>query len=391
MISRLGWFALFASLTAACTATPVFYAGGGSRWTLPLVTPLDDAEPMIPALINDKGPYVFVVDPDAFESVIDQGVAESLDLYLHPRYEYLNDQSYHRQPRRTYEVLSFASGDLHIVHVGMRGAPAGSLTYRGRRVDGILAGNLIPAPIVIDVDRDRGVLQLDLTDKDRKPPAAAEVDGTMHFGHLFVHVNVADRRLKFVAALGQGASSLWPALLGGLVPTPTRTVDTVDDLGTHVLATGGGVAPELRIDGLVAENVPFTLFHDERVRADDFDGVLGEDLFARWHVVFDRDAGKLWISPRATDLGAGAATRIARWPALAACAAAGCARIEGNQLHRDPAAGAAAYGLLLAASDGRRLQLDVVPETMTLPDGVWQVVDAAPSELLIRPTVQAMR
>ena len=73
--------ALLLGVLAACTvgAPPGF--SSGESWAFPLVGPLEDGALLVPVKVNGKGPFLFLIDPDAPFTSIDEGVAKELDLY----------------------------------------------------------------------------------------------------------------------------------------------------------------------------------------------------------------------------------------------------------------------------------------------------------------------
>ena len=82
---RRAFAPLFIALfTAACgSSTPVWYEAkpGTKTWTLPLVNPLDNAELIVPVFLNERGPFKFILDPEAPATIVDRGVAERVGLF----------------------------------------------------------------------------------------------------------------------------------------------------------------------------------------------------------------------------------------------------------------------------------------------------------------------
>ena len=66
------WLAAALAL-ASCTPTRRAPSGfsPGDSWTIPLVGPLEDGLLLVPAWIDDKGPFLFALDPDANVSIVD--------------------------------------------------------------------------------------------------------------------------------------------------------------------------------------------------------------------------------------------------------------------------------------------------------------------------------
>jgi len=69
-----------AVLLAGCASSGTSGFSKGDHWTFPLVGPLEDGLLITPATVKGKGPYLFLIDPDANLSVIDQQVVDEAEL-----------------------------------------------------------------------------------------------------------------------------------------------------------------------------------------------------------------------------------------------------------------------------------------------------------------------
>jgi hypothetical protein len=378
----------FVALAACVVGGPVSYSSG-VRWTLPMVAPLEDREVAVLATLDGHGPYLFLVDPDSEITVVDQGVAESLGLYW-SGYARVLTQEDHTVPRRVYELQSWRSGDLEIRNSVATSVPAGSLSFRGQPVAGILG--MVSPIIVIDVDRDRGVVKLAVAGNEAVPPGSTAVDGHVRFNHLIVPVEVADstrRELALQVSLGVATSALWPDLLDDLPPSGARPALLVDAAGTRRAPDADVAAPLVALScDLRASWVRFVDLVEPTTRRIRHDGQLGENVLARWHVTMDRNRGRLWVAPRDADLGAHLTDRLARWGGrFARCAASGCVRMslgrDGLDLARDPDAGAGGFEVVLEpiGAEGKplvRVGFGDGIDRRRIAAGLYRVVDVAP-------------
>src|SRR5579872_2309554 len=68
------------ALTAGCAmgAPPGF--SPGQQWTMPLVDPLSDGRLLVPVMVHGHGPYLFVLDRDQGETVVDPEVVNAVGL-----------------------------------------------------------------------------------------------------------------------------------------------------------------------------------------------------------------------------------------------------------------------------------------------------------------------
>src|SRR3954469_21659860 len=105
MSVRIPALALIGALAGACTvgAPPGF--SSGDSWAFPLVGPLEDGALLVPVTVNGKGPFLFMIDPDAPLTSIDEGLAVGLDLYGGATAR-LADETDTMRPVKTAEVQS---------------------------------------------------------------------------------------------------------------------------------------------------------------------------------------------------------------------------------------------------------------------------------------------
>lgn len=336
--------ALGLAATAACGASPPLGYQSGVRWTMPLVAPLDGAELMVPVTIHNKGPFLFVLSPDQVVSLIDRDVAQSLDLYT-PADSWIGvrDETDHFVQRRPYEVLDMRSGELHLRNIRMYSAHSGSIKVRGVPVAGVIGADLLTRTIVIDVDRDRGQVQLVLTGHQAAPTRSTRIAGRLHrregpLRKVVVPVSVDRERhsskLELAVDLASETTQVWSK---HIPPQSTPVRVGAQHIGDLKMQT----------------------FNDRRFNPKDIDGVLGQDVLSQYRVMLDQDKRILWLAPRESDLIASAAARIGRWgDVFSRCRALGCVTVRfdpimGGQhrihVERDPAAPGIPFDVVLQA------------------------------------------
>src|SRR5687768_16179665 len=76
---RSAVLALLCALCLACGVRPRHIVAG-TRWTVPLIAPLENVELIVPVTINGKGPYPFLFAPGGARSMIDRDLAHELKL-----------------------------------------------------------------------------------------------------------------------------------------------------------------------------------------------------------------------------------------------------------------------------------------------------------------------
>ena len=368
----LRWLAVagLAGMCSCAAAPPLWYdTGDAVSWEIPLVAPLDGAPLIVPATIHGKGPYLFALEPDQPVSIIDRGVAQRLQLFSRNdswiRLRTRDDQYVRRRP---YEVLDFKAGELSVRNVLMYSARAGTLRFRDVPLAGVLGADLLSRTIVIDVDRDRGVVRLTLTGHQLNPARAHRVAGRVHRSGIpvrkvVVPVTIENARGKsdfeLAVDLGAQSTSIWTKHL----PDQRARLDV------------GGA----RVDG-----VALAPFADRRVEQDDIDGLLGQDVLARYRVVVDQDKRVLWLGPRSPDLVAQTADRLSRWgDAFARCRRVGCVEITRDRtgalmVTRDQDAPNQPFEVVLQPLDGQGRPLAGLVRTridQPGPGGVGQIVN----------------
>ena len=324
---------LVALASASCAVgTPPGFSAGDS-WSVPLVGALEGGPLIVPVTIHDRGPYLFMIDPDSPMSQVDQAVATELDLITSdgPRFVGERDES---QPTRLAEVLRIKIGTLTVTSRSFMLMRVGAFDRGGRAIRGVLGRDILADSLVFGFDRERGLAHV-TTPKAFHPPANAIV--------VSYSTNVADESASELAAvhrrlatatinghdvtmhldLGDDVSQLDRARWGvvGLTEVPLAH-ELVDETATARKVDRGGVATQVDLGTIRRDDVLFVPYRDRRWRDGAIAGTLGLDFFdghsvwANWH------AGTLHLVPR--DGADHVAERLGRWGAMPGCAAPAC-------------------------------------------------------------------
>ena len=205
--------------------------------------------------------------------------------------------------------------------------------------------------------------------------------------------------------LASKTSALWPRVLARLGLTADSSGEVVvDSFGNQVAAGGSVRARVIEVDGVALEDVRFLAFEpNPYLKTITYDGILGQNVLARFRTIVDLDSWTLWLAPRANDLASTTPARLRRWGGrFAACENAGCVKLavsdSGERLWVRPesAAGPGPYALYLEAVDESgvttaaplvRVEVAAKPVAVTLDPRyrgaqAFRVVDATPFGVL---------
>ena len=322
-------------LLVGCTvgAPPGFSAG--DSWTVPLVGPLEDGLLLVPALVNGKGPYVFMVDPDAHVSIVDQEVVNQTGARTGEG-PHLLDETDTQQARYYAEILSWQLGSLTVQ--GPKPAqivPAGSFDAGGRRIHGVIGKDIIADSLVFKFDRDAGVITL-TTLKAAKP-----VGTPVSYSLLRSRITNADviplsrklvkaevngvpfaMHLDFGASASQLRARSWPK--AKLTPTEGALV-LVDEVGMPRDVKQESFADTVSLAGMTSTHVGVVPYDDKRWPDQDLEGTLGLSFFRPYTVTANWDSKTIYLQPRAE---VDVKTRIGRWQSktLSGCENLACVK-----------------------------------------------------------------
>ncbi|HEX4449533.1 MAG TPA: aspartyl protease family protein [Kofleriaceae bacterium] len=355
------WLAIaIAGVGTSCAigAPPGF--SDGTRWTFPLIDPLDDGLLVTPVYVKGQGPFLFAIDPDANVTVIDERVAIAAHLMIDRGYSTrLWGEDGERRIRFNAELRDLQVGNLYVETRRAVVVPHETLSASGRPIMGVLGRNVIADSLVFGFDRDRGVawlqvastftppagattlsysptstytpmaspLPLNNFDEPDEPntPSRSAYDGragvTDNKAELpFVHARIDGRDNVLSVQLGSAITRLRSAAAAG----PAKTAIEYDATGARrTLGVTGTVRAE--VAGAVNDHVAVARYVDRTElpsNARFFDGTLGLDFFAPFDVVADWPRHAYYLVPR--DSSPQLALRLGRWSSLARCAHPGC-------------------------------------------------------------------
>jgi hypothetical protein len=356
------------SLAAGCPAAgPPSGFSKGDHWTFPLVGPLEDGRLIAPATVHGKGPYLFVIDPDANVSAIDKQVADEAGLTT-SHGPTLLDEAGTEQMRAYAELIDFQLGTLTIDRRQVMLVPPDFYDTDARRVNGVIGRDVLADTLVFGFDRDQGIAMLTTPQTFTPPPDAiaityetVQVDPVLMAtvqGHTSgmessnsddaSRIGVVTRSngpgidptpvVRRVAAaqiggvqvamhldLGGPVSELREPLWSKVKAVPTDVKQRlVDEVATLREITRGAAASDVTLGAAKTPRITLVPYVDKRFAVAKVDGALGLDFFAPYAVYASWAARTYFLKPRG-DAAATAAARIGRWgAALPACPHPGC-------------------------------------------------------------------
>ncbi|HEY1546194.1 MAG TPA: aspartyl protease family protein [Kofleriaceae bacterium] len=348
MLNRWSSLAIALALGACSVGAPPGFSPG-TQWTFPLVDPLDNGRLVTAVTIEGKGPYLFVIDPEATTSIIDERVVIDAGLLIDRGYATrLRGDDGVLRPRFNAQLLDVRIGNLAVEMRRALVVPHETLAGLGRDIRGVLGRKFIEDSLVFGFDRDRGIAWLQTVGAFRPNPGATRIgfdlvraaddnrfgaDGVDHTRsdnrtpEVTTSATVDGKRLRLDVTFGAVASALRPDLVKAIgAADPDAATTEVDASGAlhrvPLSPTPVSIAlgPVTNDHALLGEYVN----RDEMVSSARFvDGTLGLDFFAPYSVAADWDARAIYLTPRG-DTAAQRATRLARWPDIARCANPGC-------------------------------------------------------------------
>lgn len=350
MGSRRGRYAALAAVVVGSASAPLLLGScalgappgfsEGDRWVVPLIGPLEDGLLLVPALVNDKGPYVFAIDPDAHVSIIDRQVVDEAKPRTGEGPKML-DETDTQQIRFYGEILSWQIGTLTVQ--GPKPAQIvakGTFDADGRRIHGVLGRDIIADSLVFAFDRDAGVMTLS-TQKAFAPPPGSTTLKYSKLGSQVQNAEVVPAPRRLVTAtigfmrypvhldLGAYTSQLRPRSWSRAKLVATEaTIGVVDEAGMPRAVKQQTIASSVTVGDVTAKDVVFVPYTDRRWADQDIEGALGLGFFKPYSVTVNWDKDAFYVRPRAGlhDI----AQRISRWQSktLTSCANAGCVKVS---------------------------------------------------------------
>ncbi|HEY1813550.1 MAG TPA: hypothetical protein VGG74_14460 [Kofleriaceae bacterium] len=376
MTRRSSWLVIAVLATTSCSigAPPGF--SGGTRWTFPLVDPLNDGLLVTPVFVKGQGPFLFAIDPDANVSIIDERVVLAAHLLIDRGFSTrLWGEDGLRRIRFNAEFRDIRVGDLNVEVRRAIVVPHGNLSAGGREIMGVLGRNVIEDSLVFGFDRDRGLAWLQVATTFNPPAGATRLDytPTSTFTPMVDPIKqlanvgpsaptMQDRNQYGLDDPGEPGESKWSAFDGshgvtdnkaefafahvkidgrdhvvavqlGSAVTRLRAAPTNAPMTTTVELDATGARRTLEVSGRAQvavgpatnDHVAVASFVDHSEIPSNalfFDGTLGLDFFAPFDVAADWSHHAFYLTPR--DPSPQNALRLGRWPVLATCAHPGC-------------------------------------------------------------------
>lgn len=286
----------------------------GDKWTVPLVGPLETDVYVVPVKINDKGPYLFYIDPDASISGVDDFIAKELELYTVQSGEEVSEVD-HKVPVFVSEIRKLQVGDLTVSNIKARVHKFGTYWVGGRRVRGLLGRDVIADSLIFSANRDTGWATI-ATQGHLAPPADAQVIKYRNFFfRKLAKVNVDGKQATLHMDLGSPVSQLWDKRIDdwGLNKTGEKRRMT-DEWGTIWETDHAANVGSVQVANQNVSNLLVVPYHDGRRQEEELDGSLGQNFFSRYNVTANWDKRKIYLSAR-RDIHATAKERIRRWGA----------------------------------------------------------------------------
>jgi len=324
---RLHVFALTALSACSVGAPPEFSAG--TSWAFPLVDPLANDLIVTPVMINGKGPYLFVVDPNVQGMAVDATVVHDAGLET-DRGDRLRDRddTDQRVGRFEVEVRGVQVGNLTIARTNGFLVPDGTYNRGGRRIDGALGTAIIKDSLTYGIDRDRGIGLLETREAFTPPPAASKLTYTAMHGKHAVEGTIGDARALFYVDLGRVENNIYGSVGDGfsIVEKATRTVDYI---GSPHTFSKVAIARLVSVPSVTGHDVPFVPVDrkSRRIGSAEAEVSLGLAFFKHFNIWGDWDKETVYLTPR-HGLTQDTKVRIERWgPRFAQCAHLGCATV----------------------------------------------------------------
>jgi hypothetical protein len=341
----------------------------GEAWTFPLVDPLVKEPLITTVMVGGKGPFLFVLDPDA---------PTGIDIELIPQIPTVGNAGYWA-PLTDVQV-----GTLHVDSLSFVARKQHTFDVGGRRIYGVIGREVFTNGLVFGFDRDRGIAWLATPRHAQLPANARVLEYWTRHGAPMVTGSIDGREREFHIDLGRFVNQLRTDDWDGLaVSSGERRIVLADASWrtTDKLAT----ARHVDLGTLEQAGVTFVPFV-ERELTQNRSATLGLDFFWRFAVAMDFDHQALHLAPRTT---VDRAARIGRWNL--ACKHVGCAdlALHGKDLEVRPEHTPIQLRVRATATDGTALpdlEVDLasgagrfaVALEDRYTDATFEVIDASP-------------
>ncbi len=320
-----------AALLAGCAvgAPPGF--SSGSKWSFPLIAPLEDGPLLAPVMINGKGPYLFVIDPDSDVSSIDSAIQSEQKLFTVNGGKRADERDV-RVNTSLAEVQKITVGTLSVRNRKLRVVTANRYWINGRLIRGVIGRDIIADSLIFAYNRDTGMGYI-ATQGNLLPPSNAITVPFRRFNNkkmVYAMLN-KKHKVELHVDLGGPVSTLWPSKMKKFrLPQLRANAQIMDDMGTIHMFGAGTLIGVTEVKGLDTRAGMFMLaYNDKRMQEVDIDGTLGQNFLKNYNITANWHKGKFYMSKRAADAGAGAKERMRRWgPAFDKCKNAACVEVK---------------------------------------------------------------
>jgi hypothetical protein len=354
--SRRGRYAALVALGALAlsfgcsTGAPPGFSGGDS-WIIPLIGPLEDGPLLVPAFVNDKGPFVFAIDTDAHVSIIDEDVLAATKAHTGegPR---LLDESDTERNKFYAEILSWKLGPLTVQ--GPKPAQIvgrGTFDIDGRRVHGVIGRDIVADSLVWSIHRSDGIVVL-ATQKTFKAPAGwTPIKYTKLYGQIpnaetqpvarrLVNATINGQTFALHVDFGATTSQLRPRSWDrAKLVKGEADIGLVDEVGILRRSKQTGHAESVAVGAASTKDVVFVPYIDRRWLDQDIEGALGLGFFKPYDVIVNWDQDTIYLRPHDAKKLMTIGSRRGRWMSktLDSCREVACVKVSAI----DPLAGKA--------------------------------------------------
>ena len=304
-----------------------------------MVDSLNNGTLVTPVFVNDRGPFLFAIDPDARDSIIDVDVAhavfgETLDLYNLDGDSVMEASGGSHSPDFA-ATLSFRVGSLTVHGQAAAVTDVGFEQVDGQPIRGVLGRNVFADSLVFGFNRDLGMGYLSTQEAFSPPANSSEIEYSVirrgdglerRVAPVIIDGGKFNMHLSLSQGAGQLRRSFWDALK--LRITAVDAV-SIDDTGIATRKKEATVANNVVVGTNRVGSVVLFPYQDQRWDSDALDGSLGLDFFRRFVVWVNWDAKKYYLSAREMSVDH-TAERIARWgiSEFSQCTHVGCVMLS---------------------------------------------------------------
>ena len=278
------------------------------RWTFPLIGPLENGLLVTSVTINDHGPYLFVLDPDARTTAIDAQVARDGKLPV-TNGPPVVDESGTPQPVKYTTITSVEIGSVIVESRPVLVVRAGAFDSGARRISGVLGRDIIDDALLFGFDRDRGIGFLYERKGWQVPPGAQAVPfevapavptptSTLPVPRRLVKATINGEQFTLHLDFGAIASSLrQPLWERAKLVSREVEVTAIDEVGVPHPWRQASEPTTAALGATQNDRVVFVPYDDKRV-PEGVDGTLALNFFANNDVWIDWQLHTIYLLKR---------------------------------------------------------------------------------------------